>query len=133
MMPRQPLQQPAIRGVPHIHMAIITPSDQPCPIWAEGHTTDPGRELTARPALGARCPFPHEHALQIGSAGQPLPVRTPGHTIEEGVGVVGVPEDLDTGPGGWIPEAYGTIPAGTGEQAVIGTPGQAVHRQAMAV
>src|SRR5256885_13448278 len=31
MMPRQPLEQPAIRGVPHIHMAIITPTDQPRP------------------------------------------------------------------------------------------------------
>src|SRR5437016_11743235 len=116
MMPRQPLQQPAIRGVPHIHMAIITPADQPCPIWAPGHATDPGRELTARPALGAccrrcwRCHIPYLYSMQIGSAGQLLPVWTPGHTIEESVAVVEVPQDLGTGPGGWIPEAYGTLP-----------------------
>src|SRR6266705_6869713 len=100
MMPRQPLQQPAIRGVPHIHMAIITPADQPFPIRAPGHATDPGRELTARPALGAccRCHIPHLYSMQMGSAGQLLPVWTPGHTIEEIVGVVEVPQDLGTAP-----------------------------------
>src|SRR6266516_694934 len=125
-MPRQPLKLRPIRCVPHIHVAIITPADQPCPIWAPGHATDPGRELTARPAPQARCRchIPHLHSLQIGSAGQVLPIWTPGHTIEEGVGVVEVPQDLHTGPSGWIPESYGTIPAGTGEQAVIGTPGR---------
>src|SRR5207237_9797977 len=130
-MPRQPLAQPAIRCIPHIHVAIITPADQPCPIWAPGHATDPGRELMARPALRARCRchLPHLHSLQIGSAGQVLPVWTPGHTIAEGVGVVGVPEDLDTGAVGWIPAAYGTIPAVTGEQAGIVPPVHPVPRQ----
>src|SRR5436309_385388 len=134
MMPRKPQALAAIGGVPNIHVAVITPPGQPFPIRAPGHATDPGRELTARPALGVccRCHIPHLHSTQIGSAGQLLPVWTPGHTIEESVGVVEVPQDLDTGPGGWIPESYGTIPAGTGEQAVIGAPCEAVHSQAMA-
>src|SRR5258706_13506516 len=133
-MPRQPLKLRPSRCVPHIPVAIIPSAYQPCPIWAPGHATDPGRELTARPAPRARCRchIPHLHSLQIGSAGQVLPVWTPGHTIEEGVGAVEVPQDLQTGPGGWIPESYGTIRAGTGEQAVIETPRQAAHRQAMA-
>src|SRR6266567_2953480 len=148
-MPRQPLKLRPIRCVPHIHVAIITSSDQPCPIWAPGHATDPGRELTARPAPRGRCRchIPHLHSLQIGSAGQVLPVWTPGHTIEEGVGVVEVPQNLHTGPGGWIPESYGTmtlqhrpqcallaipqpnscVPTTTGQRASIRTPGQGLH------
>src|SRR6266849_10465816 len=87
MMPRQPLELCPIRCVPHIHVAIITPADQPCPIGAEGHATDPGRELIAGPALGARCRchIPYLHTLQKGSVGQPLPVWTPGYPGENSV------------------------------------------------
>src|SRR5205807_4395898 len=63
MMPRQPEQLRPIRCVPHIHVAIITPTDQPRPVRTPGHATDPGRELTAQPALGARRHIPHQHAL----------------------------------------------------------------------
>src|SRR5207237_2805132 len=108
------------------------PADDSRPILNPGNATDPARELTADPALGALRHAPHLQATHIGSTGQEVPVRTPGHAIEEGVGVVEVPQDLDTGPGGWIPESDGTIPAGTGEEAIIGTPGQAVHSHAMA-
>src|SRR2546426_8590033 len=55
-------------------------------------------------------------ALQNGSAGQKLSIGTPGHTEEGGLGVVEVPQDLDTGAGGWVPEPDGIIPPGTGQQ-----------------
>src|SRR2546426_5348521 len=71
-------------------------------------------------------------ALQNGSAGQKLSIGTPGHTEEGGLGVVEVPQDLDTGAGGWVPEPDGIIPPGTGQQAAIGTPPHAVHAPAMA-
>src|SRR5947209_5477739 len=131
MMPRQPQQLRPIRCVPHIHVAIITPADQPRPVRTPGHATDPGRELAAQPALGARRHIPHQDALQNSSAGQALPVRTPGHPIEEGVGVVEVPENLDTGPGGWLPEPDSIIPPGTGQPTPIGTPPHAGHGPAM--
>src|SRR5258708_32243560 len=70
--------------------------------------------------------------MQMGSAGQPLPVWTPLHAIEDGVGVVEVPQDLDTVPGSWVPQPDGTIPPATGEPAAIGTPPHAVHDPAMA-
>src|SRR5207302_3693153 len=81
---------------------------------------------------GACGHIPHLHSMQIGSAGKPLPIGTPGHTGEAGLGVVEVPQDLDTGAGGWVPQPNGTIPPGTCEQAAIWTPRDAVHNPAMA-
>src|SRR2546421_3690515 len=132
VMPRQPQQLRPIRCVPHIHVAIITPADQPRPVRTPGHATDPGRELTAHPTPRALRPVPHQHALQNSSAGQALPVRTPGHPIEEGVGAVEVPENLDTGPCGWLPEPDSIIPPGTCQPAPIGTPPHAGRGPAMA-
>src|SRR5260221_11564918 len=111
---------------------MVPPADQPRPVRTPGHAMDPGRELTAHPAWGARGHIPHLQSTHIGSAGQEVPVRTPGHAIEEGVGVVEVPQDLDTGPGGWLPEPNGIVPPGTCEPAAIGTPPHAVHGPAMA-
>ncbi len=131
-MPRQPLEQCAIRSVPHIHVAIIAPADQPRPGRTPGHATDPGREPIAHPARGVHHPIPHQHTLQNSSAGQALPVRTPGHAEEDGFGVVKGPQDLHAGPGSWLPEPDGMIPPGTGEQSSIRAPRDAGHAPAMA-
>src|SRR3989441_6632018 len=42
LMPRQPQQLRAIRGVPQVDVAIIAPADHPRAIRAPGHATDPG-------------------------------------------------------------------------------------------
>src|SRR5437660_11255677 len=60
-----------------------------------------------------------------------LAIGTPGQAPEEGVGVVAVPDDLGTAPGGRLPEPDGIIPAGTGQHASIGTPCDPVHGPAM--
>src|SRR2546422_1199610 len=89
VMSRQPLLQRAIRSIPQVHAAIITPADQPCAVRTPCHATDPGRELTPNPTAAVRGHLPHQHAMHIGSTGQALSVRTPRHSEEVG-GIVGV-------------------------------------------
>src|SRR5262249_29638480 len=60
------------------------------------------------------------------------PIGTPGQAPEESVGVVGVLQDLETIPGGWVPQSDSIIPPGTCPQASIGTPFHAVYNPAMA-
>src|SRR5260221_284213 len=131
LMTCQPLEQRAIGGVPHIHVAIITTADQASAVGAPGHVTDPSRQLTPDPPVGARRHLPHLHAMQIGSAGQPVPIRIPGHTKEDGVGIVGVLVPLDTGPGGRIPQGDDIVPRATGQRASIRTPSHPKHGPAM--
>src|SRR5258708_21034646 len=50
MMPLQPQQLRPLRCVPHIHVAIVTPADQPRPVRTPAHALDPGRERTSHPA-----------------------------------------------------------------------------------
>src|SRR6266480_6037614 len=61
-----------------------------------------------------------------------LAIGTPGQAPEEGVGVVAVPDDLGTAPGGRLPEPDGIIPSGTGQPAPLRTPCHAVDIPAMA-
>src|SRR5260370_570714 len=117
MMPRQPQELRPILGVPHIDVAILAPPNQACAIGTPGPPTGPGWVHTTRPAVGAGCPPPYQHALQHGAAGQPLPIGTPGHAPEEGLGVVEVPDDLDTVPGGWVPQPTGIMPPATAQLA----------------
>src|SRR5260221_5376782 len=131
MMPRQPQELRATLGVPHIDVAILAPTRQARAIATRGHPTRPGWVHTTRPAVGAGCHVPYQHALQHGAAGQPLPIGTPGHAEEEGLGVVEVPDDLDTVPGGWVPQPNGIIPPGTCQQASIRTPRDAEDGPAM--
>src|SRR2546421_693532 len=51
---------------------------------------------------------------------------------EGGVGMVTVADDLETAPAGPVPQPDGIIPAGTGQQAAIGTPPHATHAPRMA-
>src|SRR5260370_14975494 len=131
MMPRQPQELRATLGLPHIDVAILAPTNQVRAIGTPGHPTGPGWVHTTRPAVGAGGHLPYQHALQHGAAGQPLPIGTPGHAIEEGLGVVQVPDDLDTTPGGWVPQPNGIIPPATGQQAAIRTPRDPVYAPAM--
>src|SRR5258708_39068255 len=93
---------------------------------------DPVRELPPLPAWVARFHIPPHPSMQIGSAGQPLPVWAPLHAIEDGVGVVEVPQDLDTGPGTWVPHPDGPTPPATGEPAASGPPPHALRDPASA-
>ncbi len=127
MMPQQPQQLRAIRGVPQVDVAIIAPADYPRAIGAPGHATDPGRVRLPDPTAASCCHIPHLQSMLRGSAGQQLPVWTPRHAIEEGVSRVGVPNDLDTGARGRVPEPDGTLPPATGEPAAIRTPSHAVY------
>src|SRR2546427_6151229 len=112
MMPRQLQQLRATRGVPQVYIAIIASTGQARAIRAPGHAPEPGRVRLPDPTAAARCHIPHLHSMQIGSAGQPLPVWTPRHAIELGVSRVEVPNDLETGARGRVPEPDGTIPPG---------------------
>src|SRR5438093_1540653 len=56
-----------------------------------------------------------------------LAIGTPGQAPEEGVGVVAVPDDLGTAPGGRLPEPDGMVPAATGQRASIWAPGHGLH------
>ena len=125
-MPHQPQQLRAIRAVPQVDVAIIAPADHPRAIRAPGHATEPGRVRLPDPTA-ACCHIPHLQSMLRGSAGQQLPVWTPRHAIEEGVSSVGVPNDLDTGARGWVPEPDGTLPPATGQPAAIRTPSHAVY------
>src|SRR2546430_2677931 len=131
LMSRQLLVQGATPGVPHRHVAIIAPADQARAIRAPGHATDPGHVRTTHPPWVMLGHVPHQHALQKGSAGQKLSIGTPGYAVEDGLGVVEVPQVLDTGAGSWVPEPDGIIPPGTCQQASIGTPPDAVYAPAL--
>src|SRR5258708_16843544 len=131
VMPLQPQLLRATPGVPHIDVAITAPADQLRAIRAPGHATGPGWVRTTHPPWVRLGHVPHQHALQQGSAGQKLSIGTPGDAVEDGLGVLEVPQDLDTGAGSWVPQPDGTLPPGTCEQAAIGTPPHAVHEPAM--
>ena len=45
--------------------------------------------------------------------------------------MVEIADDLETAPGGWVPEPDGIIQAGTGQHASIGLPRNPVHDPAM--
>src|SRR2546429_8022275 len=49
LMPLHSVEQRAIRGVPHIHIAIISPADQAGAIGAEGQATDKEGQLPPNP------------------------------------------------------------------------------------
>src|SRR5260221_12225815 len=131
LVSRQSQERRPIRGVPHIHVAIITPADQPRPVRTPGHATDPGHVRMTHPPWVTLGHVPHQHALQKGSAGQLLSIGTPGHAVKDGLGVVEVAEDLHTGAGSWVPQPDGIVPPATGQPAPIGTPRDAVHIPAM--
>src|SRR5215467_7139832 len=59
----QSSQQRAIRGVPHIHVAIIASTHQLRSIGVPGHITNEGRLRLPNPAAGARCHVPHLHSM----------------------------------------------------------------------
>src|SRR6266567_2865326 len=124
---------PAV-GIPHEELPTVPAAAsraQPGAIPAPGHATDPGHLRTTHPPWVMLGHVPHQHALQKGSAGQKLSIGTPGHAGEDGLGVVEVPQDLDTDAGSGVPQPDGIIPPGTCESAAIGTPRDAVYVPAM--
>src|SRR6266581_1281106 len=120
---------PATTGEP----AIIAAAGQARAVRTPGHATDQGRVRTTYPPLGARHHVPHLHPIQIAPTGKPAPIWTPSHGMEGVVGVVGVLEDLETGPGGWVPQPNGMVPPATGKILPIWTPSHSLHGQAMSV
>src|SRR6266571_3732572 len=74
VMPHQPQELQAIRGVPQVDVAIIAPADHPRAIGAPGHATDPGCVGLPDPTAAACCYIPHLHSTLRGAAGQQLPV-----------------------------------------------------------
>ena len=114
-------------------MAIVTPTDDPRAIGAEGQATDPCCVRAIHPPERASCHVPDQHALQKGAPGQQVSIRTPGHPGEDGFGVVAVLQDLDTGPGDWVPQPDGMLPPSAGQQAAVGAPRDAVHAPAMSM
>ena len=71
--------------------------------------------------------------MHIAPTGQELPIWTPRHAVEEGVGVVGILQDLHTGPRGRVPEPDGIVPPTTGQEPPIRTPRHPTkHSPAMA-
>src|SRR6266700_4183559 len=80
--------------------------------------------------------IPQEHlptASAPATTGKPAAIWTPHHGMEGVVGVVGVLEDLETGPGGWVPQPNGMVPPATGKILPIWTPSHSLHGQAMSV
>src|SRR5438132_6667941 len=82
VMPRQPLEQSATPGVPHIDLPIFAASDQAAAIGAPGYPADPDGQLPPDPVPGACSHVPQQHATPIGGASQPSAIRTPGHASE---------------------------------------------------
>src|SRR5947209_18654349 len=89
LMSRQPLLR-AIPGVPHIHVAIIAPADQPRPIRTPGHTRDSGQLRVSNPAAAACGHIPHLYSLLIAPTSKAAPVGTPVYDREDGIGQVRV-------------------------------------------
>src|SRR5438034_2405963 len=131
LMSRQLLLLRAIGRIPQRDGAIITPAGHPRAIRAPGYAPEPGRVRTICPSQGVCGHIPHLHSTLKGAAGQQLSVWTPRHTIEDGVSGVGVPNDLETGAQGWVPEPDVTIRPATSQPAPIRTPCHAVYTPAM--
>src|SRR6266567_2252088 len=130
-MPSQPLEQRAVDCIPHVEAAIFATAGQACAVRSPGYVTDHSRVRAAHPTLCACRHVPHLHPMHIAPAGKPPPIWTPGHAPEDVVWVVGVPLNLDTGPGGRVPQPDGIVPPATGQGLPIRTPCHSLHAQAM--
>src|SRR5436309_12678756 len=76
VMSRQTLEPRAIGGIPHIHVAIITPPDHLYAVWTPRHVTEPGREPT--PNVGSARSHPtlvlHAYWFLWPAVARPVPM-----------------------------------------------------------